>query len=78
MSGNGQYHFGVLKKPTGDNLTDVTTQGFQESGIDEGFVYGGIFQEDSASGCVSLVPGKGSRDVREKEVQIGDECKNGF
>lgn len=53
VSGNGQYHFGVLKKPTGDNLTDVTKQGFQESHINEGIIYGGIFEEDSSKGCVS-------------------------
>ena len=54
ISGQGQFHFGVLKKPTGDNLTDVTKQGFQESGINEGIIYGGIFEEDSSAGCISL------------------------
>lgn len=56
ISGQGQYHFGALKKPTGDNLTDITKQGFQESGINEGIIYAGIFMEDSQSGCVSLSP----------------------
>ncbi|KAF4627216.1 hypothetical protein G7Y89_g10940 [Cudoniella acicularis] len=50
ISGQGQYHFGMLKKPTGENLTDVTEQWFQESGIDEGVVWGGVFVEDSAVG----------------------------
>lgn len=56
LSGQGQFHFGVLKKPTGDNLTDITKQGFQESGINEGIIYGGIFEEDSSTGCISLSP----------------------
>lgn len=57
VSGQGQFHFGVLKKPTGDGLTDITKQGFQESGINEGIIFGGIFEEDSSSGCgVSLSP----------------------
>lgn len=54
LSGNGEYHFGVLKKPTGEGLTDITRQGLQESGIEEGIVYGGIVLEDSEGGCVSL------------------------
>ena len=56
VSGQGQYHFGVLKKPTGDNLTDIKTQGFQESNINEGVIYGGIFLEDSTPDCVSFSP----------------------
>ena len=43
----------MLKKPTGEGLTDVTKQGFQEAGINEGIVYGGIFMEDSTGGCIS-------------------------
>ncbi|KAF8850088.1 hypothetical protein BDZ45DRAFT_603359 [Acephala macrosclerotiorum] len=54
ISGQGQFHFGALKKPTGNNLTDVTRQGFQESGINEGIIYGGIFEENSTGGCISL------------------------
>ncbi|KAL3426870.1 hypothetical protein PVAG01_00379 [Phlyctema vagabunda] len=54
ISGQGQYHFGALKKPTGEGLTDVTKQGFQESGIAEALFYGGIFMEDSSCGCVTL------------------------
>lgn len=60
ISGRGQFHFGALKKPTGDNLTDITKQGFQESGISEGVIYGGIFMEDSTGGCISLSAGQGS------------------
>jgi hypothetical protein len=56
ISGQGQFHFGALKKPTGSNLTDITKQGFQESGINEGVIYGGIFEEISTGGCVSLCP----------------------
>ncbi|KAI9662500.1 MAG: hypothetical protein M1821_008667 [Bathelium mastoideum] len=54
LSGNGSFHVGLLKKPTGLGLTDITTQGFQESGINEGMIFGGVFEEDSSSGCVSL------------------------
>lgn len=56
ISGQGQFHFGALKKPTGAGLTDITKQGFQESGINEGVIYGGIFEEISTGGCVSLSP----------------------
>ncbi|SMQ51399.1 unnamed protein product [Zymoseptoria tritici ST99CH_3D1] len=45
LSGNGQFHIGLLKKSTGLNLTDITKQGYQESGIDEGIVFGGAFEE---------------------------------
>lgn len=41
----------MLKKPTG--TTDVVNSGYQESGLDEGQIYGGVFIEDSAGGCVS-------------------------
>lgn len=53
ISGQGQFHFGVLKKPVG-GVGDITKNGFQPAGIDEGVIFGGIFQEDSADGCVSL------------------------
>jgi hypothetical protein len=56
ISGQGQFHFGALKKPTGSGLTDITKQGFQETGINEGVIYGGIFEEISTGGCVSLSP----------------------
>ncbi|KAH6614608.1 hypothetical protein B0J18DRAFT_439769 [Chaetomium sp. MPI-SDFR-AT-0129] len=54
VSGQGQFHFGVLKKPVG-GVGDITKNGFQPAGIDEGIIFGGIFQEVSADGCVSLV-----------------------
>ena len=53
VSGQGQFHFGVLKKGT-DGVGDITKNGFQEAGIDEGIIFGGIFQEDSSDGCISL------------------------
>ncbi|KAF4555593.1 Hypothetical protein D9617_2g055550 [Elsinoe fawcettii] len=52
-SGAGEFHFGILKKPVTDD-PDVTKKGYQSSGIDERLSYAGIFQEDSASGCISL------------------------
>lgn len=55
LTGGGQFHAGVLKKPT--NLADLSQQafeGYQESGIHEGLIYGGIFIENSAGGCVSV------------------------
>ncbi|KAF5528513.1 hypothetical protein CGCA056_v000379 [Colletotrichum aenigma] len=52
LAGQGQYQIGMLKKPTGTD--DVVNSGFQESGLDEGQIYGGIFIEDSAGGCVSV------------------------
>ena len=56
VSGQGQFHFGLLKKPTG-STGDITKEGFQPSGIDEGILLGGIFEEDSTGGCISLTPG---------------------
>ncbi|KAK7413582.1 hypothetical protein QQX98_007517 [Neonectria punicea] len=50
-SGRGQYQIGILKKPTG--TADVANSGFQESGLNEGLIYGGIFIEDSRNYCVS-------------------------
>ncbi|KAK1723259.1 hypothetical protein CaCOL14_007096 [Colletotrichum acutatum] len=55
IKGQGQYHFGILKKPVGGQ-GDITKNGFQPDGIDEGIVYSGIFQEDSTNGCISLAP----------------------
>jgi len=51
-SGGGQFHAGLLKKPTG--TADVVNSGYQETGIDEGFIYGSLLVEDSAGQCVSL------------------------
>jgi len=55
-SGGGQFHTGVFKEPTGPLGIDVVHTGFQESGIDEGLIFGGIFIEDSADGCVTMSP----------------------
>lgn len=52
VSGQGQYHFGMLKKPVGGG-SDITKSGFQPSNIDEGIIYGGILLEDSASGTIT-------------------------
>ncbi|KAH8912966.1 hypothetical protein BR93DRAFT_942705 [Coniochaeta sp. PMI_546] len=54
VSGQGQFHFGVLKKGIGGN--NIVKDGVQEAGIDEGIIFGGIFEEDSSTGCVSLSP----------------------
>jgi hypothetical protein len=56
IHGQGQLHFGILKKPIG-NFTDMphATTG-QESKINEGIIFGGIFEENSIDGCVSLSP----------------------
>ena len=43
---------GILKKPTG--TSDVVNAGYQEPNLNEGQIYGGLFVEDSANGCVSL------------------------
>ncbi|KAI1266883.1 hypothetical protein F5Y18DRAFT_380821 [Xylariaceae sp. FL1019] len=51
-AGGGQYQIGILKKPTG--TSDVVNSGYQESNLDEGQIYGGLFLEDSTGGCVSL------------------------
>jgi hypothetical protein len=50
-SGGGQFQIGLLKKPT--ETTSVVFDGYQESGIYEGQVYGGIFIEDGSGGCIS-------------------------
>ncbi|KAF7547439.1 hypothetical protein G7Z17_g7713 [Cylindrodendrum hubeiense] len=51
-SGRGQYQIGILKKPTGTD--DVVNSGYQESELDEGLIYGGIFIENSSDDCVSI------------------------
>ncbi|KAK1623634.1 hypothetical protein BDP81DRAFT_331926 [Colletotrichum phormii] len=52
LTGEGQYQIGILKKPTGTD--DVVNSGYQSSHLNEGLMYGGIFIEDSAGGCVSI------------------------
>ncbi|KAK0641908.1 hypothetical protein B0T16DRAFT_449239 [Cercophora newfieldiana] len=53
VSGRGQFHFGVLKKPVNPGA-DITKEGDQPAGIDEGIIFGSIFQEDTIVGCISL------------------------
>lgn len=55
VKGQGEYHFGILKKPIGGG-SDIPHNGFQPKGINEGVVFGGIFEEDSTGSCVSLKP----------------------
>jgi hypothetical protein len=52
LAGGGQFQLGLLKKPTGS--TDVVNNGYQSKNLNEGQIYGGLFLEDSADGCVSL------------------------
>jgi hypothetical protein len=52
-SGGGQFHAGVFKQSTGPLGIDVVHDGYQESHINEGLIYGGIFIEDSSKGCVT-------------------------
>ena len=52
LAGGGQFQIGILKKPTG--TSDVVNSGYQSKNLNEGQIYGGIFLEDSADGCVSL------------------------
>lgn len=55
-------------------------QGYQEPGIEEAVVYGGVFEEDSEGGCVSLVPGRGGGHGRENRWDGGSstEGRNGY
>ncbi|KAH0433708.1 hypothetical protein CcaCcLH18_05695 [Colletotrichum camelliae] len=55
IAGQGQFHFGMLKKPVNGG-SDITKSGDQPANINEGIIYGGIFQEDSSTGCISLSP----------------------
>lgn len=55
VGGQGQFHFGVLKKGIGGG-DDIVRNAFQPAGIDEGVIYASIFEEDSADGCISLEP----------------------
>jgi len=57
LSGSGELHFGLLKKPTG-NTPDVVTQGYQPKGINEGVFWGGIFVENGSLNC-SIEAGNG-------------------
>lgn len=59
VSGQGQFHFGLLKKPVNGG-SDITKSGFQPSGIDEGLIFGGIFEEDTTGGSATLSPSGGA------------------
>ncbi|KAK7982177.1 hypothetical protein PG996_009869 [Apiospora saccharicola] len=50
----GETHFGLQKRPLGANIENFLFNGTQEEGIDEALFLGGIFQDDSTSGCVTL------------------------
>lgn len=53
-AGGGQLQLGIAKKPT--ETETVVWDGYQEAILEngEGQIYGGVFVEDSAGGCVSL------------------------
>ena len=51
-AGGGVFQIGVMKKPT--ETKTVVFDGYQESGIHEGQIYGGIFVEDGRDGCLSV------------------------
>jgi hypothetical protein len=53
LSGNGDFHFGVNKNPT-EPGEDVLRSGFQEAGILEGVVYGGIVIEGPSNATATL------------------------
>lgn len=55
ISGQGQYHFGVLKKGVNGGA-DITKDAQQPAGINEGVIFGGIFQEDSSASPITLSP----------------------
>ncbi|ORX97856.1 hypothetical protein BCR34DRAFT_496557 [Clohesyomyces aquaticus] len=42
----GETHIGIQKKPVGANLTNFLYEGYQERGINEGLILGGIWQMD--------------------------------
>ncbi|KAF8446633.1 hypothetical protein BGX38DRAFT_1193646 [Terfezia claveryi] len=46
-TGKGQAHIGVLKLPT--NSTDSSHNGYQQSNVNEGVIFGGVFVEKGAA-----------------------------
>ncbi|TLD34139.1 hypothetical protein PspLS_01525 [Pyricularia sp. CBS 133598] len=50
----GETHFGLQKRPVGANLENFLFNGTQPKGINEGFFFGGIFQDNSANGCITV------------------------
>lgn len=67
-SGEGQYQFGILKKPTGTD--DVVNSGFQSSNLNEGLIYGGVFVENSTGGCISTRGGAGRLRHRRRTMRV--------
>ncbi|CCA72240.1 hypothetical protein PIIN_06174 [Serendipita indica DSM 11827] len=57
-SGGGQFHVGMLKLPTGPLGIDVLHEGYQQKHLNEGLIFGGVFIEQSAKGCVTLLLGQ--------------------
>jgi len=51
----GEFHVGILKLPVGA-AQSVVFHGFQDAGIQESIIYGGIFVEDSTDGTVTTEP----------------------
>ncbi len=43
-------------------MSRLKPQGCQETGIDEGIIFGGIFEEDSTGVCISLSPSSSQSD----------------
>lgn len=54
-SGQGQFHFGVLKKGVNGGA-DITKDAEQPAGIDEGVIFGGVFEEDTSENDATLSP----------------------
>ncbi|KAH8844529.1 hypothetical protein MCOR01_005261 [Pyricularia oryzae] len=50
----GETHFGLQKRPVGANLENFLFNGSQPKGINEAFFFGGIFQDNSANGCITV------------------------
>ncbi|KAF5017565.1 hypothetical protein F66182_10488 [Fusarium sp. NRRL 66182] len=85
LTGDGQYQIGILKKPTG--TSDVANAGYQESNLDEGLIYGGVFLEDSKNGFCSTPEKAGHKDSKptddklsslQKHVQFWDRDNDGI
>ncbi|CAN8098175.1 unnamed protein product [Discula destructiva] len=54
-SGQGQFHFGCLKKGVNGGA-DITKDAEQPAGINEGIIFGGVFEEDTSVNPVTLGP----------------------
>lgn len=54
-SGQGLFHFGLLKKGVNGGA-DITKDAEQPAGIDEGIIFGGIFEEDNSENDATLAP----------------------